>query len=77
MTMANRVCDLSPCENLRAALEQFVFQNNESLCLVVDSNNMKGLRWLVGLHYCPWCGTRIEPDFVLDLNKAPRQLLRS
>lgn len=61
------VCDTSPCLNMRRMLERLLVRSlhpghKDDLVLVAMSNRKVQTEvWLV---YCPFCGTRIEPEWI-------------
>lgn len=78
--MPSRVCDGSPCSHMRLALPYLLMPkpDDETLDILVIAKNAKAQKvlWRVTLQYCPFCGTRIDPDFVQSLVKGPRSVLR-
>lgn len=60
------VCDIEPCEGLSSAIETLaVIPRGEGrFHLTVISKSRVLKTFYVPLVYCPFCGTRIEPDWV-------------
>jgi hypothetical protein len=64
--MSLSVCDYEPCANLQAALQKLVIipEGASSFQLVVVSKGRPLRTFYVPLLYCPFCGTRIEEEWV-------------
>jgi len=64
--MSLRVCDYEPCENLQQAIQKLVVVPNQmqEFNLVVVSKGRPVRTFFFPLTYCPFCGTRIEDEWV-------------
>lgn len=60
------VCDTEPCTGLVAAIESLAVipQGERRFHLTVIAKSRILKTYYVPLTYCPFCGTRIEPDWV-------------
>lgn len=63
--MANLVCDRTPCEYMQAAIHSVIncHEPAKDFSMIVSSSAM-GVYFSVSLRYCPFCGTRIDPQWV-------------
>lgn len=70
--MAALVCDRTPCEYMRAAIEALVTYSyrNDRFSVCVQAHINPHVSFLVPLKYCPFCGTRIDPQWVKGFYKA-------
>jgi hypothetical protein len=64
--MATTVCDRSPCDFMQAAVDALVTNSyrNDRFSICVVSGVDPRITFLVQLKYCPFCGTRIDPQWV-------------
>lgn len=64
--MATKVCDRCPCDQLQMALDALVrtTEDAQSFALVVNARRRADVHFTVPLVYCPFCGTRIEEEWV-------------
>ena len=70
--MAARFCDKDPCPPLRWAFEILLqHQADNTFKVVVTPSSDKYPPQLVPFEYCPFCGTRIEPEWVETLKRRP------
>jgi hypothetical protein len=69
--MATLVCDRTPCDYMQAALHSIVTcpSHSNKLALIVSSS-ASGRNFLVALQYCPFCGTRIDTQWVINYQNA-------
>lgn len=70
------VCDYEPCQYLQSALQRLIVipSGTESFQLVVISKGRPVKTFYVPLMYCPFCGTRIEEEWVESfLQQTPRR----
>jgi hypothetical protein len=74
--MATIVCDRTPCDYMQAALHSIVTCSGHSnkLSLIVSSSTGP-FSFLVALKYCPFCGTRIEEQWVRNYQNAAQSYL--
>lgn len=70
--MATSVCDRTPCDHMRAAIEALVSYSYRSdrFSIMVQSQVDRRIFFLVPLKYCPFCGTRIDPLWVKSFYRA-------
>lgn len=68
--MASTVCDRAPCQELQMAISALVVSDSSktTFSLLVVPRLVRTVQMLVPLKYCPFCGTRIEEDWVRDLS---------
>lgn len=70
------VCDYEPCQNLQHALQKLIVipTGSEAFQLVVISKSKPLKTFYVPLNYCPFCGTRIEEEWVESfIQQIPRR----
>ncbi len=64
--MATLVCDKTPCDYMQAAINALVMcsGSGERFVVVAKAAVDPRISFLVPLRYCPFCGTRIDPQWV-------------
>ncbi len=64
--MACLVCDRTPCDNMRNAINVLAAPTYEKdqFSFLVQAQVDRRIFFLVPLRYCPFCGTRIDPQWV-------------
>jgi hypothetical protein len=63
--MASHVCDRTPCEYMQAAIDSLVTSSyrNDRFSIRVQAQADARISFLVALKYCPFCGTRLDPQW--------------
>lgn len=72
--MATSVCDRTPCEYMQAAIDALVTHSYRAdrFSIRVLSQLDNRISFLVHLNYCPFCGSRFEPEWVRGFYKPVR-----
>lgn len=69
--MATTVCDKTPCDYMQAALDALVSCNrSDEFVLMAHATVDPRVLFAVPLRYCPFCGTRIDPQWVKNFQKG-------
>lgn len=70
--MASTVCDRYPCDSMQLAIDALVTfsYRSDRFSLLVQSQVDPRIFFLVPLKYCPFCGTRIDPNWVRGFYKT-------
>ena len=70
--MASSVCDRTPCEYMKATIEALVSYSyvQDRFSIMVVSQLDPRISFLVPLKFCPFCGTRIDPQWVRGFYRA-------
>ena len=70
--MATLVCDRTPCDYMQAAIDALVTYSyrNDRFSIRVQAQVDPRVSFLVPLKYCPFCGTRIDPQWVKSFYKV-------
>jgi len=71
--MAHYVCDREPCEYMRMAIDALVTYSYTPtrFSIMVRCQVDPRLYFLMPLKYCPFCGTRIDPQWVKNFYDIP------
>lgn len=71
--MPLKVCDYQPCESFQRALEKLIVVPNGTTAfnVVVISKEMPLKTYYLPIHYCPFCGTRIEEEWIETFLRTP------
>lgn len=74
--MPLNVCDYEPCQHLQHALQKLIVIPSGTVAFqfVVISKSKPLKTFYVPLMYCPFCGTRIEEEWVESfIQQLPRR----
>lgn len=77
--MACLVCDRTPCDNMRNAINVLATSTyeKEQFSFMVRAQIDHRIYFLVPLKYCPFCGTRIDPQWVRNFYGIQPAVVRS
>jgi hypothetical protein len=67
--MASRMCDVGPCDLMKRMLLSLVPPDcsDEYVELLVDTKRETAPLIRVYLRYCPFCGVRLDPHWIMSL----------
>lgn len=67
--MASKFCDKTPCPEMKKAFDVLVPKNlsDGPIRFIVHPNNPALPPQLVYIGYCPFCGTRIDPEWLEEM----------
>lgn len=71
--MASNVCDRKPCDYMQAAIDALVTfsYRSDRFSIRVTAQVDPRISFLVPLKYCPFCGTRIDQQWVKNFYRLP------
>lgn len=78
--MSLKVCDYEPCESLQQAIQKLIVipQGTDTFNLVVLSKGSPPRTFFFPIHYCPFCGTRIEDEWIETfLSFSPNRVFKA
>lgn len=69
------VCDYEPCSLLQQALEKIIVipEGQEAFNFIVVAKTKIVKTYYLPLKYCPFCGTRIEEEWIEEYLKQYRK----
>jgi len=73
--MASNLCDVGPCDLLKKTLLLLIPQDcsEDTLELIVETNEKPNKRVRLYLNYCPFCGVRFDSYWIRSLRDEKKK----